>query len=275
MEKIKTIIVDDEKKARDGLISLLKDDTSIDIVMVCEHGLEAIEYMTDNEVHIAFMDIQMPGIDGFDVLNSIPELRRPLTIFVTAFDKYALKAFEYHALDYLLKPFTDQRFYEALAVAKKNVLYNNLEEHNAKLERLLKEVGTTNGSTDATHNLVSTEDTYDERLVIKTSGKKIVFVYLKDIEWIEAFDYYIKIHTTSETHLVRESLKRMESKLPEGDFMRIHRSSIVNAAFIKEVGIIENSEYQLKMMSGEVLKVSRTNRPKIQEFIRNVDKERD
>ena len=275
MEKIKTIIVDDEKKARDGLISLLKDDTSIDIVMVCEHGLEAIEYMTDNEVHIAFMDIQMPGIDGFDVLNSIPELRRPLTIFVTAFDKYALKAFEYHALDYLLKPFTDQRFYEALAVAKKNVLYNNLEEHNAKLERLLKEVGTTNGSTDATHNLVSTEDTYDERLVIKTSGKKIVFVYLKDIEWIEAFDYYIKIHTTSETHLVRESLKRMESKLPEGDFMRIHRSSIVNAAFIKEVGIIENSEYQLKMKSGEVLKVSRTNRPKIQEFIRNVDKERD
>ncbi|MDC8002498.1 LytTR family DNA-binding domain-containing protein [Aureisphaera galaxeae] len=273
MHRIKTIIVDDEKKAREGLVSLLQDDPMIEIAEVCKDGLQAIEFLSNNEVQLVFLDIQMPGIDGFEVLNSIPDSKRPVIIFVTAYDQYALKAFEYHALDYLLKPFTDERFHKALEIAKKNIANNSLEENALKLEKLLKEIRNHTMGAETLHNIVSTPNSFDERIVIKTSNKKIVFVYLKDIEWIEAFDYYIKIHTVSETYLIRESLKRMELKLPKDRFMRVHRSTIVNTQYIKEVVSIGNTEYELTLTNGEIRKVSRSYSAGFSDFVERFDGE--
>lgn len=264
MSKIRTIIVDDEKKARDGLYSLVKDDPLIDVVGICQNGLEAIEQMNNNTIHLAFLDIQMPGIDGFEVINSIKEDKRPIVIFVTAFDNYALKAFDYHALDYLLKPFTDKRFHESLEIAKKNILNNSLKETRSKLNTLINTLNE-NLNSNLESDIINSQDFIDKRLVIKTSSKKIIFIDLDDIEWIEAFDYYVKIHTLNETFLVRNSMKRLEFRLPNPQFLRIHKSTIVNINFIKHLVSIGNSEYELTLKKGDILKVSRS-------YIKNLNK---
>ncbi len=271
MNKLKTVIIDDEKKAREGLLKMLQKDPLVDIVSVSLNGIQAIEFINKNKVDLAFLDIQMPGIDGFDVLNSIHPSQMPFVIFVTAYDQYALKAFEYHALDYILKPFTDERFYEALAHAKKSILDKNIHENKSKLEKLLLEFQSKISHSENLHDLVRTAENIDKRIIIKTSGKKIILVNLEDIEWIEAFDYYIKIHTINETYVIRESLKNMELRLPSSIFLRIHKSTIVNTKYIKQIVTHKNSEYNLTLTNGDILKVSRSYSDKIKTFILNIE----
>jgi two-component system LytT family response regulator len=210
------------------------------------------------------MDIQMPEINGFDVLSNIRLEPLPLVIFVTAYDQYALKAFEIHAIDYLLKPFTDERFYQALRFAKDQLSNTSDVGINGKLSSLLgKYISDQNADSDRLIN----EGMGSQRMVIKSSGK-IIFLKLEDIHWVEAFDYYIKIHIDEKFYLVRESMKHMELRLPSDRFIRIHKSSIVNLEKIQEMEHLNNSEYLIKLQNGTQLKVSRSYRKNL-DFILN------
>lgn len=252
---IKTIIIDDEEEAREGVRVLLERDPEVELVAMCKHGLEAINAIYEHQPHLVFLDIQMPEINGFEVLNSIRPEAMPAVIFVTAYDQYAIRAFEVHAIDYLLKPFTDERFYRALTFAKQHIHQKNL---NPKLNALLQQYQKENTQAQGDYLIQerASNRPSSNRLVIKSSGK-IYFIQLEDIRWIEAYDYYIKIHIEGRFYLVRESMKRMVQKLPENQFARIHKSSIVNLNQIVELEPYFNGEYIVHLQSGEKLKLSR------------------
>ncbi len=257
METFKALIVDDENKARSGLKSLLSVDQSIEIVGECKDGIEAIEFFENSTCDLLLLDIQMPGIDGFDVLNTIDN--PPLTIFITAFDEYALKAFEYHAQDYLLKPFTNDRFYQSINRAKATLLTNNPK---LDLNRLVDYLREQRGETSLLHS--STKD--QKRLIVKDSGK-VILLDLDGIESITSDDYYIKIHHTKGTYMIRESLKSILERLPEKHFIRIHNSTIINTDYIDQFEHLQNAEYLITMKSQSKVKVSRSYRKAFDEFL--------
>jgi two-component system LytT family response regulator len=259
MSIIKTLIVDDEEEAREGLRHLLSKVPDIQIVAVCKNGLEAIQKTRQLQPDLVFLDIQMPEINGFEVLNNLENITIPAIIFVTAFDQYALKAFELHALDYLLKPFSDERFYNALAHARRYLETASLNQLSDKLHTVLNEYNRQKTDKESDSLLSESEEeigSAPNRLIIKSMGK-IYFVALSDIHWIEAFDYYVKIHLADKFYLVRASLKNLEKKLPQDLFLRIHKSQIVNIQYISELEPYFNGEYILKLQSGLKLKVSR------------------
>lgn len=267
MNKIKTIIVDDEKAARNGLSDLLGTNPKIEIVAVCENGLEAIEIINNNTVELAFLDIQMPGINGFEILNSIERANRPFVIFTTAYDEYALKAFDYHALDYLLKPFSDKRLEEAIEIASSNITNDSAEILKNNVNRLLDKIIEDSLKSNSQAKLVEITQPKTKRLIIKTTSRKIVFIDHDDIEWIEAYDYYIKIHKLTETYIIKDSLKKMESKLPFPEFIRVHKSSMVNSSHIKEISSNSKGDYIITLISGQVLKTGRKYRENIKILI--------
>ncbi len=227
----------------------------LSLAAVCKNGLEAIEYLQSNQVDLLLLDIQMPGINGFEVLNSVDLPRSTVVIFVTAYDQFALKAFEYHAIDYLLKPFTDHRFNVAITNAKK--LHGALSESDSRqnLQAVLQSFKAQ--GTDENGSLVS-EPIPQQRLVIKSDGK-IVFLDYEKINWIEGYDYYIKVHLQGKVFLVRERLKDISERLPS-NFLRIHKSSIVNLLMISELEKLSHQEYSVKLKDGTDLKVSRSYR---------------
>lgn len=247
MHKIKTIIVDDEKKSRDGLQRLLLDSSDFHIEQVCKDGVEAIESIDKINPDLLLLDIQMPGISGFDVLKSIAH--RPFIIFITAYDQYSLKAFEFHALDYLLKPFTNERFYDAINNASQLIrtrqLAGSLKNLNELINRLKNE-SSRNEAIPATNNI--------GKLVIRTGGK-IVLIKYDHIRWIEGYDYYVKIHE-KETHIIKNSMKNLEETLPS-HFVRIHKSSIINLQSLQRLDPLSHSELAAVLDDGTVLKVSR------------------
>lgn len=261
MEKIGTIIVDDEREAREGVKLLLQQDEEIEIVAVCANGIEAIQAIRDFHPKLLFLDIQMPQINGFEVLRSIAEEHLPAIIFTTAYDEYTLKAFEVHAVDYLLKPFSDQRFYAALAHAKQLIQQKQLAEQ--------PEVSLAKAQTQATNNsqLIQASDAQTTRLVFKVDGR-VHFLDYSDIIWIEAYDYYVKIHVQERFYLLRERLKSLEDQLPSPPFMRIHKSSIINRQHLRQIAPQSSgSEYQLTLSNGTELKSSRSYRDKIRSLM--------
>ena len=227
--KIKTIIVDDQHDARQGLELLLSSQTDFELVGQAKNGLEALDLVRSKKPDLIFLDIQMPGIDGFEVLNSIEREQLPDVIFTTAFDEFAIKAFEVSAIDYLLKPYSDQRFEEALEKAKLEYDNRALRMANNKVKSLLKYYQNHGVSTDT----VIEEDSRTNRFVIKENGR-IKIIEFDSVIWVEAFDYYSKLHTASSTHLIRKSMKKIEEELPD-TFLRIHRSFIVRADQIQEI----------------------------------------
>ena len=239
--KINTIIVDDEKEAREGLALLLNQDPQLKLSALCEDGISAIERIDALEPELLFIDIQMPEVNGFEVLKSIKKTPKAV-IFVTAYDQFALKAFEVHALDYLLKPFTDHRLFEAVHRAKQQIQQHRL----SNLKPLL--------------NGIKTEEKgvlhKDDRIVIKADGVIHLLCY-EDIVWIEAYDYYIKVHVKDYFYLARESMRCMQEKLPSEMFLRVHRSSIVNINYVKQAVPKPNNEYDLFLKNNVCLKVSR------------------
>lgn len=249
---IKTIIIDDEPEAREGISSLIGKDKELDIVAICKNGLEAIESINKLEPDLVFLDIQMPEINGFDVLNNINK-KIPYIIFATAFDQYALKAFEIHAQDYLLKPFTDERFNESVTRAK-SFFKNNFEVNSNQLTSMLEAYRKENIS--SVGEVIVKNGTEWNRIVIKTSGK-IIFIELNDIELIEAYENYVKVHVKDRFHLVRESMKSMEAKLINKHFIRIHKSYIVNMNHASELSHKYKGDYTLTLLSGRTIKVSR------------------
>jgi two-component system LytT family response regulator len=230
---IRTLIVDDEPLARANISALLSADPEIEIAGECGSGSEAIETIGNTRPALVFLDVQMPGCDGFDVLEALGADAPPAVIFVTAYDKYALKAFEVEALDYLLKPFDDARFLRVLARAK------------------------------ALLSQRPVEPAVMDRLIVKSAGR-VVFLRAAEIDWIEAADYYASLHVGGRTHLLRRSMADLERELDQQTFCRIHRSAIVNMARVRELRVDLNGEYEVALEDGTMLKLSRTYREQLQ-----------
>jgi len=255
MDKITAIIVDDEPQAREGVALLAQADPDIEVQAVCSNGVEALDAILEQRPQLLFLDIQMPQISGFELLNSIDAKLRPEVIFITAYDEYTLKAFEVHAVDYLLKPFSDERFYKALSFAKARIRQQQLLQKQQQLEQLLKEQQ--QKASQHREASVLSSDKPTGRLAVKVEGRIHLLPHQK-INWVEAYDYYVKIHLKERYYLVRDSMKNMERNLPEDQFVRIHKSSIVN---LEEVDTLVNDlGDEIQLRNGKQLKVSRNYR---------------
>jgi two-component system LytT family response regulator len=241
---IRTLIVDDEPLARERLRTLLQQESDIEILGECGDGRQAVSAITEHAPDLVFLDIQMPGMDGFGVLQSITDRPLPGVIFVTAYDQYALQAFEVHALDYLLKPFTARRFQKALSRARQDVRHDTPNETpvERRLLNLLDDLGG--------------ERRYTKRIVVKSSGR-IHFVKVDEIDWVEAEGNYVRLHIGAHSHLLRETMKGMEAALDPDRFIRIHRSTIVNTERIKELQPLFHGEYAVLLYDGTRLVASR------------------
>jgi two-component system LytT family response regulator len=258
-KKIKTLIVDDEPLARRTIRDLLQTDPEIDVIGECGSGPEAVNFLRQQMPDLLFLDIQMPGMNGFEALSKIEHEQIPAIIFVTAFDQYALKAFDVHAIDYLLKPFSDERFREALRQAKSQVEMREINRLSRSLLALLGEqVGGEAGA--------AKRKSFLTRFMIKGTGR-VTFIDAADVDWIAADDYYIKLHVGSKAHLLRMSMNELEEKLDPKKFLRIHRSTIVNFDRIKELQQSPNGEYVVLLKSGTELKLSRNRRDRLEELL--------
>ena len=231
--KIRALIVDDEPLARSNLAVLLRTDPEIGIVGECGSGAEALSEIRVANPDLLFLDVQMPECDGFDVLELLGTDLPPAIVFVTAYDQYALRAFEAGALDYLLKPFDNPRFELALSRAKQRI----------RLGR------------DRTQRL--------ERVAIKNAGQ-VCFVKIAEIDWIEAADYYACLHVGAKSHLLRRSLSDLEQDLDPNVFCRVHRSSIVNLEQVRGLKLGEDGEYQVQLDNGATVRLSRRYRKHLQ-----------
>jgi two-component system, LytTR family, response regulator len=254
---IRTLVVDDEPLAREGLRLLLASDPDVEVVGEATSGRDALGAVRRLRPDLVFLDVQMPEMNGFDVLAALQaagETNLPAVIFVTAYDRYALRAFEVHALDYLLKPFDDERFADALERAKRHL---RLTHVSSLSERLLSLLETYRGP-DGTRE-------YMTRLSIKDAGR-VLFLDVAEVDWIEAADYYVQLHVGGKSYLHRESMQRLEERLDPGRFLRIHRSAIVNRQRVKELRH-KGRELHCVLASGVSLKVARSQRAKLSKML--------
>ena len=246
--KIRTIIVEDEPLGRERIRALLKDDTDIQLIAECCDGPEAVASIEQNLPDLVFLDVQMPGMDGFAVLDTISVARMPAIIFVTAYDHYAVRAFEVHALDYLLKSFDPDRFQAALLRAKQEIRRSRDGHWNERLAGLLEDL--------------QARKNHLKRIVVRSAGR-IVFLPVNEVDWIEAADNYVHLHAGRESHLIRETLQSLAGKLDPSKFLRIHRSTIVNVDRIRELRPLFHGDYAVKLLDGSELTLSRTFREKL------------
>jgi two-component system LytT family response regulator len=246
------IIADDEPLARERLRMLVSGEEDLEIIAECQNGTDAIEQIQRLKPDLVFLDVQMPGATGFEVIRAVGADRMPLVVFVTAFDTYALRAFEVRALDYLLKPFDRERFQQALTRARQQLA----RPTNGDLERRLLEL---------VQDLKPAAPRV-ERFVVK-SGGRVFFVRTDEIDWIEAAGNYVKLHVGNDTHLLRETMNALEAQLSPETFYRIHRCHIVNIERVKELQPWFNGEYVVFLKSGTRLTLSRGYREKLQERI--------
>ena len=249
--KIRTLIVDDQLIARELLRRMLKDEPDIEIIGMPASGSEAVTAINELAPDLVFLDVQMPELDGFGVLSRINPARMPVVVFVTANDDFALQAFDVHALDYLVKPCTLDRFRTTLDRARQHIQKNQTGTVHQRLTALLEDV--------------KGEPRHPERLAVK-SGGRIVFVKLAEVEWVQAADNYVKLHVGSDVHLLRETLSALEAKLPPERFMRVSRSSIVNVEQIKEMHPMFHGEYTIVLRSGARVTLTRGYREKLQQL---------
>ncbi|UTW56956.1 LytR/AlgR family response regulator transcription factor [Kordiimonas sp. SCSIO 12610] len=271
MKKIRTLLVDDEPLAVRGLAIRLEKYEDIEIIGSCANGREAVKVIKEQRPDLVFLDIQMPGFDGFSVLNAlVGESMIPLVVFVTAFDQYALEAFEAHALDYLLKPVEEERLQEAVHRVREHVSQRAAIEQNSRLVKLLE--GMENPPKEALSALLEApneplqDDRYDPQLRIKDRGH-ITIVDIADVDYIDAAGDYMCIHIGERTHILRETMKVMEKRLDPKIFQRIHRSTIVNLDKVKEVRPHSNGECFLTLDGGTELKVSRSYKSVVGRFL--------
>src|SRR6266481_6889567 len=226
---IRTIISDDEPLAREKLRILLASEAGVRIVAECRDGRQTIDALRTYKPDLLLLDIQMPGADGFQVLSTIPADDIPLVVFTTAYDQYAIRAFETHAVDYLLKPFDHERLHKAIERTRSELLKTNDREMTQRILDLLASS--------------RVESRVAKRLVIKAAGR-VVFLDVEEIDWVEAAANYVKLHVGRESHLLRESIGRISERLDPDRFVRVHRSTIVNVRRIKERSEEHTSELQ-------------------------------
>ncbi len=251
---LRVLIVDDEPWARKRIATLLKPERGIEIVGQSDGGEDAIKKISELSPDLVFLDVQMPDVDGFEVIEAIGPDRMPLVIFATAFDKYALRAFDANALDYLLKPFDEERFHKALSRARAELQNVPRAAHAASLQALLQQLRGT--------------QRHLRRLVVK-SGGRVLFLKTSDVDWFEASGNYIGLHIGREVHLIRESMNGLEAKLDPDQFVRIHRSTIVNLDRVKQLQPWFRGEQVLVLNDGTQLTVGRSFRARLRELIEN------
>jgi two-component system, LytTR family, response regulator len=246
--KIKALIVDDESLARKFIRRMLKEDPEVEIVGECANGKDAVTEIRKQEPDLVFLDVRLPEMDGLSVLETIGLQRLPGIIFTTAFEQYAIRAFELHALDYLLKPFDQARFSEAMRHAKERFHYKQLDDGRLQIGALFENV--------------RRQTKYMDRLIIKADGR---FTFLKsgDISWIEADDKYVHLHTGKIAHMVRQPLSALETQLDPVKFSRVHRSAVVNIERIKELRPTFGGEHVIVMEDGTKLTLSRKYKNKL------------
>ncbi len=263
---LKALIVDDEALASKGLKMRLDEIDQINVVGVCQNGKEALSAIVEYEPDLVFLDIQMPGMSGFDVVREIQVDLMPLIIFVTAYDAYAVDAFKIHAVDYLLKPVEDERLREAvLRAAQTKAQLSAIDEKKRLLDMLISLTGKSKTAIGELLESDGTESTYPDRLAIK-DGSTTTFVPVRDIDWIDAAGDYMCIHVSGETHIMRTTMKELEEKLDSSIFQRIHRSTIVNLQRVEKVSSHINGEYHLILGCGSSLKMSRSYKDKVKHF---------
>jgi len=249
MTKIRAAIIDDEPFARERVRRLLADDPEIEIVGEAGDGLEAVKIIREEAPALVFLDVQMPGKDGFEVLSSLTPEETPVVIFLTAFDRYAVKAFETAALDYLLKPFDEERFEKAVARAKSH---------------LRKDAAAPTPDEPEAGGMFQSEEGFLERVMVKKGGR-VFFFKTSEIEWIEAYGNYVRLHFEAATHLLRETISAMETRLDAQKFVRVHRSGLVNVERIREIEPLFGGRAEIILESGAKLVASRR-------FYRNLTK---
>ncbi len=246
---VRVLIVDDEPLARDALRLLLEARDDVEVIGECVNGKEAVRSILEDKPELVLLDIQMPVMDGLEVVRTVGPDKMPVVVFATAFDEYALKAFEAHALDYILKPIDDDRFDQAIDRAVERIRQERVGDLSSQLVGLL-------GSTDQVTKKPDTDGRFDSRIMIK-DRESVVFLKPADIDWIEAAGDYVMLHSGDAKHMLRDSMTGMESRLDPSLFVRIHRSTIVNIDRIKELKSYFHGDYLVYLRDGRELRLSR------------------
>jgi two-component system LytT family response regulator len=248
---IRTLVVDDEPLAREGVLFQLRDEADVAVVGECENGNQAIDAIRALAPDVVFLDIRMPKVSGFEVIERIGTEHMPLVIFLTAYDEHAIDAFRLNALDYLLKPIERTRFQASLHKVRKQLGHQRLLAQSAQLDRLLS----------ALKEAASAEPQRAEpsRIALKL-GTQITFVAPEELDWVEAEGDYVSVHTGTRSHLVRDTMQSMEARLVPYGFARIHRSTIVNLSKIGKLLAADNGDYEALLHSGKTLKIGRNYR---------------
>lgn len=252
-QPVNILIVDDEPLARKAIKTSLSDFSNVRISAECANGVEAVEEIINRKPDLIFLDIQMPEMDGFDVIQTVGIDHMPYVIFVTAYDQYAIKAFEKHAFDYLLKPYTPERFHDAVSRVLDFIVQKNDRNSAQRLIHLMQEM--------------QPNPRYVSRLAIRSTAR-VYFLNVAEIDWIESAGNYIDIHSGNDTHLLRETMSNIETKLDPEKFLRIHRSAIVNIDRIQEIQP-DGYDFIVVLKTGKILGMSRKYREKMNDIIKS------
>jgi two-component system LytT family response regulator len=279
--KIRALVVDDEPLARDGVRLRLEREADFEVLGERGNGVEAVDAIRELAPDLVFLDVQMPGLTGFEVLEELGPARMPAVVFVTAYDQYAIRAFEANALDYLLKPFDDGRFAAALSRVRRRMAEQRDGELGRRLAVLLAdygrgfdasspppapEVSSTDGSSDSAAAEDERAARYVDRLVLKDASA-VTFLPVADLDWVEADGDYMRLHTAGKSRLMRCTMAELERKLHPDRFVRIHRSTIVNLDRIREMRPSFHGEYTVVLRDGTRLKLSRSYRDRLQVLV--------
>ena len=264
---LRVLIVDDEPLARRTLRVLLEPEEGVEIVGEAGNGAEALEMVAAASPDLVFLDVQMPEMDGFEVLNALGPERTPAVVFVTAFDEHAVRAFDAEAADYLLKPVDDERFHRALARARARIGDARVRELASRLARMLSPSSPLpSPATLPTQPASAASAQYAERIVVKKNSR-VTLLDVQTVDWIEAADYVVRIHAGGAVHVLREPVAELEKRLDPRRFFRIHRSTIVNMGSVKELQPLFHGEYVVIMRDGAELRLSRARRDRLQQLL--------
>jgi two-component system, LytTR family, response regulator len=265
-------IVDDERLARERIRQLLENSSDVEIAFMCHEGASAVQAVLDDRPDLLFLDVQMPGKDGFAVaaalLDALGEEQMPIVVFVTAYEEHALRAFEARAMDYLVKPFDDERFISMLERVRTRVRQQKLEAAAGQLRHLLGAAGSATSTTEASETSAAPESPIGrlDRIVLR-SGERVRIVKAESVDWIEAESVYARLHMGAESWLIRMPMHELESRLDPRRFARIHRSTIVNLDRVKELREQFRGDFIVVLNNGLELKLSRSRKAHLEELL--------
>jgi len=251
---VRVVIADDEPLARSGVETRLALHPDIQVVASCVTGKEAVKAICDLRPDLVFLDVQMPDLNGFDVLRKVPVDHLPLVVFLTAYDHYALQAFDVHAIDYLLKPVDEVRFARTLERARAQMKTAAAQQIEHRLRELLEQ----------TKERV--QATYETRFLVRT-GRRVAIVPVEDVDWIEAAGDYVTLHVGNKSHMLRQTMSGLEVQLDPDHFIRVHRSAMVRASRICELESLPNREYLLRLSGGTKVRTSRRYSDRIERWL--------